>query len=96
MRVGVTLSGAVRVVIGRAEVEVTLDAPSAPVTVAQAIEALSTQFPRARPYLQAPSGGVAPGVRVLLNGTRIDGAEALTAPLREGDRIALLMPVVGG
>ncbi|HEX9057213.1 MAG TPA: MoaD/ThiS family protein [Ktedonobacterales bacterium] len=94
MRVGVTLSGAVRVVVGRAEVEVTLDTPSA--TVAQAIEALSARFPRARPYLQAPSGGVAPGVRVLLNETRIDGADALTAPLREGDRIALLMPVVGG
>ena len=101
MRIAVSLSGTLRVVTGSAGVELSLegaDKGEKP-TLADALGALCTRYPQTRRYLLDTSNvtAIAPGVRVLLNGARPDDA---TSPkelvLHDGDRLALLMPVMGG
>lgn len=94
MRVYVRLFGPLRVVVGSGEVELALSGDSA--TVAQALEGVTARYPQARRYLRDASGGMPPGLRALLDDARLDDATALSAHLRDGDHLTLLMPVVGG
>lgn len=95
MRVEVSLSGALRVAAGSARVELSV-AGERP-TLANALDALCLRYPRARRYLRDDtSSAVAPGIRLLLNDARLDNEAAQATALRDGDRLALLMPVVGG
>ena len=95
MRIEISLSGALRVASGSARVGLSVEGESP--TLADALDALCLRYPRARRYLRDASGAVAPGVRVLLNDARLDDdAPADETMLRDGDRLALLMPVVGG
>lgn len=96
MRIEVSLSGALRVAAGSARVELTVEGES--LTLADVLDALCLCYPRARRYLRDASGAVAPvpGVRVLLNDARLDSTPADETMLRDGGRLALLMPVVDG
>jgi molybdopterin converting factor small subunit len=94
MRLEVQLSGPVRVVIGAPRVVLMWDTSS--VTLTQALDALGARYPRAQRYLRDGAGDVPPALRILLNDTRLDGDAPLATPLRDGDRLALLMPVAGG
>jgi molybdopterin converting factor small subunit len=94
MRIYVRLSGPLRVVIGRGEVELALAGDSA--TVAQTLDALGQQYPQARRYLRDTAGGLPPGIRALAGDERLDERAALAASLRDGDRLTLLMPTAGG
>jgi molybdopterin converting factor small subunit len=94
MRIYVRLSGPLRVVIGRGEVELALAGDSA--TVAQTLDALAGRYPQARRYLRDVAGGLPPGIRALSGDERLDERVALAAPLRDGDRLTLLMPTGGG
>jgi molybdopterin converting factor small subunit len=94
MRISVRLYGPLRVVVGSDVVELALSGESA--TVAQALADLVARYPQTSRYLRDTAGGVPPGVRALLAESRLDGAHALATPLRDGDRLTLLMPIVGG
>ena len=94
MRVYVRLYGPLRVVAGSGEITVTLSGASA--TVGQALDAVMALHPQTRRYLLSPAGAPAPGVRALLADARLDDATALATQLHDGDRLTLLMPVVGG
>lgn len=94
MRVEVQLSGPMRVVIGAPRVDLMWDASTA--TLAQALGALSARYPRVQRYLLDHAGSVQPAVRILLNDARLEGDALLATPLRDGDRLALFMPVAGG
>jgi molybdopterin converting factor small subunit len=94
MRVYVRLFGPLRVVVGTSEIELALSGESA--TVAQALEAVCLRYPQARRYLRAPPGELPPGVRALVSDVRLNDTTALMTPLREDDRLTLLMPIVAG
>lgn len=101
MRISVRFFGPLRVVIGHDAITLALSGDSA--TVAQALARIVVEYPRARRYLHASVDGesrLPPGLRALrgdANGdTRLDDATAHDATLREGDRLTLLMPVMGG
>lgn len=94
MRIVVSLSGALRVVAGTARIELSLEGDRT--TLADALDAIVTRYPLARRYLGDASRAVAAGVRVLLNDTRLGDEPPETVMLRDGDRLALLMPVMGG
>ncbi|HZC06610.1 MAG TPA: MoaD/ThiS family protein [Ktedonobacterales bacterium] len=100
MHISVRFFGPLRVVIGRDEITLTLSGDSA--TVTQALASIVAEYPQARRYLQDSAGGLPgpsglpPGLRALRGDTRLDGATAPGAAVREGDRLTLLMPVIGG
>lgn len=95
MRIEVTLSGALRVAAGSARVELSVEGESP--TLADALDVLCLCYPRTQRYLRDASGVVPPSVRMLLNDARLDDdAPADETALRDGDRLALLMPVIGG
>ncbi len=94
MKIAVRLSGALRVVVGAPLVELSFDTEST--TLGDALDALCARYPRARRYVRAPDGALAPGLRALLNERRLDDGAASTATVRDGDRLALLMPIAGG
>jgi molybdopterin converting factor small subunit len=94
MRVGVTLYGAARVVIGQPVVEVAFDASFA--TLRQVLQQLIVTYPRAQPYLLDEAGRLPSYMRVLINNVRPDPYATLASVLRDEDRVALLVAVAGG
>lgn len=100
MRISVRFFGPLRVVIGRDEITLTLSGDSA--TVTQALASIVAAYPQARRYLQDSIGGtpgasgLPPGLRALHGDARLDDATAPDTALHEGDRLTLLMPVIGG
>lgn len=94
MRVFVRLFGPLRVVVGSGEIELALGGETA--TVAQALENICLRYPQAHRYLRAPPAGLPPGMRALVADVRLDDTTAPMAPLREDDRLTLLMPIVAG
>jgi sulfur-carrier protein len=73
------------------QAEVNLEAS----TVGEAVAALTARYPAMGPRLLLEPGKLNPFVSVYVNGDQVMGAEALSRPLRDGDRL-LVMPVVGG
>ena len=94
MRIVVFFSGAPRVVAGTARIELSIDGERS--TLADAPDALVSRYPRARRYLGDASGAVAAGVRVLLNDAQVGDEPPEKVTRRDGDRLALLMPVTRG
>jgi|SRR6266699_4369036 molybdopterin converting factor small subunit len=94
MRVGVTLYGSARVVIGQPLVEVSFDASTT--TLGQVLQQLIVAYPRARPYLLDEAGSLPSFMRVLINTVRPDPDAALATVLHDKDRVALLVAVAGG
>lgn len=74
---------------GKAVVEVGAE------TVSGAIAALRALYPEMAARLLTDEGALNPFVSVYLNGARLQGKEALSHVLREGDRL-VIMPVIGG
>ncbi len=79
MQLHITLYGAMRVVAGLSNVDLSFDTPS--VTLSQVIEALTAAYPRVRPYLLDTSGGLHTSLRVLLNNERPDPDMTLATTL---------------
>lgn len=73
------------------EVEVATDGN----TVGDAIRSLVTQYPKLEPMVYQ-DGRVKQYVNVLLNGQTVKGDQVPSAPVKEGDEIALFPPVSGG
>jgi molybdopterin converting factor small subunit len=96
MQVSIALYGAARVVTGKSQVDIVLDEASGPATLGQALAALCAANPRARPYLLAESGMLQSHIRVLINDARPQPDATLATPLRDGDRVTLLVAVAGG
>ena len=94
MRVGVTLYGSARVVIGQPRVEASFDTSTA--TLGQVLQQLIATYPRAQPYLLDEAGGLPSFMRVLINNVRPDPDATLATMLRDEDRVALLVAVAGG
>lgn len=94
MQLHVALYGGARVVIGKADVDLSFDATC--VTLAQVVEKLSTTYPRVRPYLLDASGALHSSLRVLLNNERPDPDATLATVLHPEDRITFLAAVAGG
>ena len=94
MRLHITLYGAMRVVAGQSNVDLSFDRPS--VTLAQVIEALTAIYPRLRPYLLDALGELHSYLRILLNNERPDPDVTLATALHDNDRLVFLTPVAGG
>jgi molybdopterin converting factor small subunit len=94
MQLHITLYGAMRVVAGQSNVDLSFDTPS--VTIAQVVEVLTAAYPRVRPYLLDASGGLQSSVRILLNNERPDPDVTLATALHANDRLVFLTPVAGG
>jgi molybdopterin converting factor small subunit len=96
MQVSIALYGAARVVTGKAQVDIALDEASGPVTLGRALAALCAANPRARPYLLTAADTLQSHIRVLINDARPQPDATLATPLRDGDRVTLLVAVAGG
>ena len=96
MQVCVALYGAARVVVGRPQVDIVLNAASGTATLGQALEQLCVAYPRARPYLLDGAGMLQKYIRALINDERPFPDATLATPLRDGDRLTLLVAVAGG
>jgi molybdopterin converting factor small subunit len=94
MRVSVALYGAARVVIGQPLVELSFDAPS--VTLAQVLEKMIADYPRARPYLLDDVGQLPSYIRVLINNARPDSDATPAMVLHDDDHVTLMVAVAGG
>ena len=94
MKIHITLYGAMRVIAGQSNVELSFDTPS--VTLAQVIEALTAAYPRIRPYLLDASGALNTFLRILLNNQRPDPDVTLATTLHANDRLVFLTPMAGG
>jgi molybdopterin synthase sulfur carrier subunit len=64
-------------------------------TVGDAIRSLIVHYPKLEPMVYQ-DGQVKQYVNVLLNGQTVPGSQLATAPVKEGDEIALFPPVSGG
>jgi DNA-binding transcriptional LysR family regulator len=83
-----------RVVAGRPVIDLTFDGSC--VALDQALEALTTAYPRVRPYLLDAHGEQHPALRVLLNNERVELAIRPLPTLHDDDHLTLLTPVAGG
>ena len=96
MQVSIALYGAARVVVGRSQVDIVLDAPSNTVTLGQVLARLCAAYPRARPYLLDGAGMLQSYIRALVNDERPFPDATLATLLHDGDRLTLLVAVAGG
>jgi molybdopterin converting factor small subunit len=94
MQVHVTLYGAMRVIAGTSQIQLSFDAPAVP--LARVVEALVTTYPRIRPYLLDTTETLHPSIRVLVNNERVIPDSQLTTPILADSRLVFLAPMAGG
>jgi molybdopterin synthase sulfur carrier subunit len=91
MKVKFKLFANFREAVRQKEVEVATEGN----TVGDAIRSLIVQHPQLEPMVYQ-DGRLKQYVNVLLNGQTLKGEQVASAPLKEGDEIALFPPVSGG
>ena len=65
-------------------------------TVADAMEALLTQYPAMRPHLTNTDGQLRPFVNLFLGENNIRDLQGLATPLKDEDRLLLIPSIAGG
>ena len=65
-------------------------------TVADAVEALLTQYPAMRPHLTNTDGQLRPFVNLFLGEDNVRDLQGLATPLKENDRLLLIPSIAGG
>jgi len=65
-------------------------------TVADAMEALLTQYPAMRPHLTNADGQLRPFVNLFLGENNISDLQGLATPLKDTDRLMLIPSIAGG
>lgn len=91
MKVKFKLFANFREAVRQKEVDVATDGK----TVGEAIRSLVAQYPKLEPMVYQ-DGRLKQYVNVLLNGQTVKGEQVASAPVKEGDEIALFPPVSGG
>jgi sulfur-carrier protein len=91
MKVKFKLFANFREAVRQKEVEIATDGK----TVGDAIRSLIMLHPQLEPMVYQ-DGRLKQYVNVLLNGQTLKGEQVASAPLKEGDEIALFPPVSGG
>ena len=64
-------------------------------TVAECLSALAEQYPKLKPRLFSPRGGLPHGLNLFINGESAFPGE-LSRPVKDGDRIHIAYVMVGG
>lgn len=71
-----------------------IDAPGR--TVAEAMQALVTQYPTLQPHLYNSDGVLRPFVNLFLGENNIKDLQGLDTPLQSGDKLLLIPSIAGG
>jgi molybdopterin converting factor small subunit len=65
-------------------------------TVADAVEAMLTQYPAMRPHLTNNDGQLRPFVNLVLGENNVRDLQGLATPLKDDDRLLLIPSIAGG
>jgi molybdopterin converting factor small subunit len=65
-------------------------------TVADAMEALLTQYPAMRPHITNTDGQLRPFVNLFLGENNIRDLQGLATPIKDDDRLMLIPSIAGG
>jgi molybdopterin converting factor small subunit len=65
-------------------------------TVADAVEAMLTQYPAMRPHLTNTDGQLRPFVNLFLGENNVRDLQGLATPLKDDDRLLLIPSIAGG